>query len=442
MNTDTVRFTGSTVRIPATGFPPTPADTKLGAESVGVSTPAVETSAVKNSVAPDANGAGHGMPQYPTDGITIREVRTPRDFKTFVNIPWRINQTDPNWAPPLLLDVKAFLNPRKHPFYGHGAAAQFVAYRGGQPVGRILASDDPNYNQQHSTNLGCFGMFEAIDNPNVAKALLSAAADWLRQRGRTEILGPIDYSTNYPCGLLVEGFDTPQRVMMNHNPPYYARLLEACGLSKAKDLFAWWFDDSNDMLHKWAKRAERFAARGGVTVRPISRKNFDAEVANLQESYNRGWEKNWGFVKMTDAEFQHMALELKKYAQPELVLVAEVDGEPAGLCITLPDFNEATRPLNGRLTTFGVPIGLVRLLYNVRRIKTARMAVLGVVEKFRRRGVVELFILQSLAAGIALGYTGAELSWTLEDNELINRTIEKVGGRRYKTYRLYQAAIA
>ena len=436
MITDTVRFTGTTVRIPSTGFPATPADPNVDSAAVGVPPVAEKT------VAPIANGVGRVISQGSTGDIEVREVTTPRDRDAFVKFPWRINHGDPNWAPPLLLDVKAFLNPRKHPFYGHGAAAQFVAYQGRQPVGRVLASDDPNYNQQHGTNLGCFGMFEAIDNVDVAKARSSAAADWLRRRGRTEVLGPIDYSTNYPCGLLIDGFDTPQRVMMNHNPPYYARLLEACGLAKAKDLFAWWFDDSNDMLRKWAKRAERFAARGGVVVRPISRKNFDAEVARLQESYNRGWEKSWGFVKMTDAEFRHLALELKKYAEPELVLLAEVDGEPAGLCITLPDFNEATRPLNGRLTTFGVPIGLARLLYNVRRIKTARMAVLGVVEKFRRRGVAEMFILQSLAAGLALGYTAAELSWTLEDNALINRTIEKVGGRRDKTYRLYQGTLA
>ncbi|HVU86802.1 MAG TPA: hypothetical protein VHD36_05745 [Pirellulales bacterium] len=437
MNTDTVRFTGSTVRIRATGFPAASADPKPVPSIANAQAPVVEKNAVLQT-----SRAGHVILRHTSATIEVREVTTRRDRDTFVKFPWRIYERDPNWAPPLLLDVKAFLDPRKHPFYGHGAATQFVAYQAGQPVGRVLASDDPNYNQQHGTNLGCFGMFESIDDPSVAQALLIAAGEWLRRRGRAEIFGPIDYSTNYPCGLLIDGFDTPQRVMMNHNPPYYGALLEACGLVKAKDLFAWWFDDSNDMLHKWAKRAERFAARGGVTVRPISRKNFDAEVARCQGSYNDSWEKSWGFVKMTDAEFKHLALELKKYAVAELVLLAEVDGEPAGLCITLPDFNEATRPINGRLTTFGLPIGLARLLYNVRHIKTARMAVLGVVEKFRRRGVVEMFILQTLAAGIARGYTGAELSWTLEDNDLINRTIEKVGGRRYKTYRLYEAAIA
>ena len=303
-------------------------------------------------------------------------------------------------------------------------------------------SDDPNYNAQHETNLGSFGMFECVDDQTVADSLLNAAAAWLRRRGRTEMMGPIDYSTNYPCGLLIDGFDTPQRVMMNHNPPYYARLLEMWRLTKAKDLYAWWFDDSCDMLHKWAHRAERFAERGNVTVRPVSARNFSAEVARCHAVYNQAWEKSWGFVKMTDAEFYHLARELKKYAVPQLILLAEVDGEPAGFCLTLPDFNEATRPLDGRLTTFGIPIGVARLLRNMRRIKTARMAVLGVVEKFRRRGVAEMFILRALQYGRdRMGYTGAELGWTLEDNELIIRTIEKVGGRRYKTFRLYHTSI-
>ncbi len=284
-------------------------------------------------------------------------------------------------------------------------------------------------------------MFESIDDQAVADSLLNAAAEWLSRRGRTAMLGPIDYSTNYPCGLLVDGFDTPQRVMMNHNPRYYARLLSDARLEKATDLYAWWFDDSNDLLQRWAARAARFAERGNVRVRSIRFADFDAETDRCAALYNSAWEKNWGSVKMSAAEFRHMARELKKYAVPDLVMLAEVDGEPAGFCMTLPDFNEATRPLDGRLTTWGMPIGLLRLLRNMRRIRTARVAVLGVIEKFRRRGVAEMFIMQALVRGRRLGYNGAELSWTLEQNDLINRTIQKVGGVRYKTYRLYQTSI-
>jgi GNAT superfamily N-acetyltransferase len=465
MNTDTVRISGSTVRIatpalsaipvamrqpmatvaaPAVNVAPVVIDPRV-IEPLVVAPRTVEPRPVEQRPAAPPPVERRRMPTSrslrPTGDIVIREVTTRHDREAFSRFPWKIYEGDKNWSPPLLLEVKAFIDRKTHPFYLHGDATQFLAYDQGQLVGRILVSDDPNYNEQHGTNVGCFGMFECIDDEDTSTALLNAAANWLRDRGRTEMMGPIDYSTNYPCGLLIEGFDTPQRVMMNHNPPYYARLFENWRLTKAKDLYAWWFDDSCDMLHKWAKRAAKFAARSGTKVRPLDFKNFAAEVARCHEVYNLAWEKSWGFVKMTEAEFLHLASELKKYAVQDLVLLAEVDGEPAGVCITLPDFNQATRPLNGRLTTWGLPIGLVRLLYNMRHITCARLAVLGVVEKFRRRGVAEMFILQTLAKGLERGYTGAELGWTLEDNDLINRTIEKVGGQRYKTFRLYHTSL-
>lgn len=374
--------------------------------------------------------------------IEIRQVRTRRDQNEFVDLPWRIYSDDPHWVPPLKREVKAFLDRKRHPFYKHGDAVQFLAIVNGRTVGRLLVSDDPRYNAEHRTNLGCFGMFESIDDQAVTDALLAAGAEWLRARGRTEILGPIDYSTNYPCGLLIDGFDTPPRIMMNHQPPYYARLLEGWGLSKAKDLYAWWFDDSENMLEQWRGKIDKFAKRFGVTVRPLNGDDFDAEVARCKTVYNEAWEKSWGFVKMTDAEFEHLARDLKRMAELDLILLAEVEGRPVGLSITLPDIHEAIKPLDGRLTTFGLPIGLGRLLYNMRRIKTARMAVLGVVEGYRRRGIAEMLILGTLDYGKnVLKYTGAELGWTLEDNDLINRTVERVGGKRYKTYRLYEKKI-
>jgi len=390
---------------------------------------------------PHSHRSPHSMhPHF--QPVQVREVRSRKQRNQFVRFPFSIYAGDSNWSPPLFLEVKAFLDRKKHPFYKHGEATQYLAYRDGKVVGRILVSDDPNYNSEHLTNQGCFGMFECIDDQRVANSLLNAAADWLRRRGRTEMMGPIDYSTNYPCGLLIEGFDTPQRVMMNHNPAYYARLFESWRLWKAKDLYAWWFDDSSDMLSQWARRAERLAERGSVKVRPVRLDDFEADVQRCLNVYNESWEKSWGFVKMTEAEFRDMAKHLKQFAVPELVQLAEVDGKPVGFCVTLPDFNEATRPLKGKLTTWGLPIGLCRLLVNMRRIKTARMAVLGVLPEYRRRGVTELFILKALDHGAnKIGYTGAELGWTLEDNELINRTIEKVGGKKYKTFRIYETSL-
>ncbi|MBN1910421.1 MAG: GNAT family N-acetyltransferase [Pirellulales bacterium] len=374
-----------------------------------------------------------------TGSVDIRPVTTSRDLDRFAKMPWPIYANDPQWVPPLLVEVKEFLNPRKHPFYQHGAAASFLATRDGRPVGRILVSDDPKYNALHETNVGCFGMFESIDDPAVAHALLDAAAAWLLERGRDTILGPINYSTNYPVGLLIDGFDTPPRVMMNHNPPYYAGLLESWGLTKAKDLYCWWFVDPLDMVAKWHRKAERIAKRSNVVVRPFNLKDFDADVERCRAVYNTARTKSWGFSQLTDDEFKYFAKQLARLAIPELVLLAEVDDKPVGFSITLPDVNEAIAPLGGRLTTLGLPIGLLRFLHRLPRVKTARMLVLDLLEGYRRRGISELLILKTLDYGKnTIGYTGAELSWTLEDNYLINRTVEAVGAQRYKTYRIYE----
>jgi GNAT superfamily N-acetyltransferase len=229
---------------------------------------------------------------------------------------------------------------------------------------------------------------------------------------------------------------------MNHNPPYYAPLLESWGLAKIKDLYAWWFTDPRDMIATWRPRAERLAQRGGVTIRPFRLKDFEAEVQRCTDVYNATIGENWGMVKLADAEFRFLAKRIAQLANPQQVLLAEVAGKTVGFSITLPDINEATGPLNGRLTTCGVPIGLARFLYRLPRVKSARMIVLGLLEGYRRRGIAELLILKTLDYGKnVIGYTGAELSWTLEDNRSVNRTVEAVGAKHYKTYRIYEKSI-
>lgn len=377
-----------------------------------------------------------------TTGVCVVEVTTPQQLRAFIDFPWQIYARDPAWVPPLKREVAAFLDRCRHPFYQHGDAIALLAYRDGQVVGRVLVADDPHFNAEHADNTGTFGMFESVDEPDVARALLAGAVDWLRARGRTRIMGPIDYSTNYPVGLLIDGFQTPPRIMMNHQPPYYARLLEACGLSKAKDLYAWWFDDSLDMLAQWKQTAERLAKRSRVVIRPIRFDHFEAEIERCMAVYNQAWETLWGFVKMTREELVHLAKEIRRFAVPELILLAEVDGQPVGVSMTLPDINEAIKPLNGKLTTWGLPLGLAKLAWNLRKIRTARMAVLGTVPGYRKRGIAELLILRTLDVGkYKLGYRGAELGWTLEDNTAVNRTIESVGAKRYKTYRVFECEI-
>ena len=374
--------------------------------------------------------------------VEIQVVTSRSDRNAFVRFPWQIYADDTCWVPPLLMERKEFIDSHKHPFYRHGSAQQMLAYHEGKVVGRIQVSDDPRYNAEHGDNVGCFGLFECIDDRRVAAALLDAAATWLVERGRSRIMGPIDYSTNYSCGLLVDGFQTPPRVMMNHNPPYYAGLLQAWGLSKVKDMYCWWFDDLHDKLRRWRRKAERIAARGRVTIRPMRRKDFDAEMQRVKTVYHNAWQKNWGFVTMTDEELRHFGKFLSELGNTEMLLLAEVDGQAAGVALTLPDLNEAIGPLDGRLTRWGLPIGYLKFRAGLSQIKVGRLFALGVTKEFRRRGVAELLILRALDRSVnLLHYTGAELGWTLEDNESINNTIETVGGTRYKTYRIFEKAI-
>lgn len=369
---------------------------------------------------------------------SVHAVTSRRDVAEFIDLPKRIYRDDAHWVAPLDLQVREFLDAKKHPFYRHAAAQAFVVRRAGQTVGRIVVSDDPTYNQTHGTNLGCFGMFESIDDQRIARVLFDRASAWLRSRGRTQMMGPIDYSTNYPCGLLVDGFDAPPAVMMNHQPRYYQRLFERNGLAKAKDLYAWWFNREHKMDSAWSARVTKLADRYGVRIRPLNFADFDEEMIRCKRIYHESLERNWGFVKMSGDEFDHLAHNLKRLAVPDLVQVAEVAGKPVGVSITLPNINEAIQPLNGKLVNAGLPIGLIRLACRLRKIRTCRLAVLGVVPGYRKRGVAESLILKTMQTGIhKFDYEGAELSWTLEDNTLVNRMIERVGGRQYKTYRIF-----
>lgn len=374
--------------------------------------------------------------------VQIELVESRAQRERFVRLPWAIYRADPVWTPPLLMERRKFINPRKHPFYQYGTAALFLATQAGRDVGRIMVSDNPNFHkQQPAYNVGFFGLYESTDDPTVTAALLDAGRVWLRERGRTELWGPIDYSTNYACGLLIDGFDTPPRLTMNHNPPYYQRLIEGAGLSKLKDLYAWWME-KNPEIERWRPRVEKMAARSRVILRAINPRKIRQEIMACKEIYHAAWQDNWAFVPMTDAEYADMAHDIIAYGKHELLLIAEVDGQPVGFSMSMPDVNEALVPLDGRIFHWGLPLGYLKFRKALRTVSVARMLILGVLPEFRRRGIAEMLILKAFDAGMnQLGYRGAELSWTLEDNELINRTIASVGGKRYKTYRIYQQAI-
>ena len=377
--------------------------------------------------------------------IEISEIKSRRDRDAFIKFQWRIYANDPVWVPPLIIERKAFLNRNRHPFYKHGDAALFLARSGSRRseiVGRIMASDDPNYNSLHQTNVGCFGLFECIDDCDVAAALFEAAASWLRKKGRTEMMGPIDYSTNYVCGLLIDGFQFPPTILTAHNPRYYRELIESCGFAKAKDWYAWWFADPEKGVTQLRPLATRFHRRCPAMIRPANLRNIRDESRRLREIYNQAWEKNWGFVPFTEAEIEFMTKELKPLLVPEFAWIAEIGNEPVGFTLCIPNINVALRKLNGRLTRFGLPIGLIKLLFHKRRIRTARLIALGVIEKYRRAGIAEMLVLRVMEETmVKRGITG-ELSMTLEDNFMINRFLETIGAERYKTYRIYSKSIA
>ena len=372
--------------------------------------------------------------------VEVSSISCRKDRNAFIRFPWQIYKDDPAWVPPLILERKAFLDRKRHPFYQHGEAALFLACRNGEIVGRIMASDDPNYNSLHQSNVGCFGLFESIDDRDVTAALFDTASNWLRARGRDEIMGPIDYSTNYVCGLLVDGFEHPPTILTSHNPRYYPPLIESCRFSKAKDWYAWWFSEFPEAAERLRKVATARAGRHGVTIRPVNLRKIEDESRRLRTIYNQAWEENWGFVPFTEAEFDHLAREMKPLIVPQGTLLAEVGDEPVGFVIGVPDINVALRHINGRLTRFGFPIGLIKLLYYRTKIRTGRLVALGVVEKYRRAGIAETLVLRLMDEAFKRGFTG-ELSMTLEDNFMINRFIEALGAARYKTYRIYSRSL-
>lgn len=374
--------------------------------------------------------------------VVIERVATSRQRDAFLQLPYEIYAGDPNWVPPLLAERRDFLDPARNPFFKHATAELFLAKKDGKVVGRIAACEDRNYNAFHGEKVGFFGFYEAVDDDEVARALFEAARSWIRNRGLTKAIGPANFTSNHDLGLLVEGFDQPPVVMMTYNPRYYIRHFEqVLGLPRAKDLYAWWLSAHVDPPERVVRIAEKVRAKEGVVVRPVNLRDFANEARRIKEIYNAAWEKNWGFVPFTDEEFDHVARDMKQLAAPELILIAEVRGEPVAFSMTLPDLNQALIHVGGRLTTFGLPVGLAKLLWYSRKIDQLRLITLGIKEQYRKRGLDAILYLDTLRAARKLGYKGGEISWTLEDNVLVNRAIEMMGGQRYKTYRLYEAEV-
>ncbi len=366
--------------------------------------------------------------------IEIVPVDDSRKLREFIRLPWKIYKGDPYWVPPLIMDLKKLLDKKKHPFYHHSTADLFLAQRNGEYVGRIAAILNNNHNKFHNEKTAFFGFFETINDPEVAAALFETTENWARAKGMTVLRGPANYSTNETCGLLVEGFEASPRVMMTYNPKYYVDLIEGHGFAKAMDLYAWWMHSETGLNPKIVRVGEKVLKNEGLALRNINLKNFEAEVAAIKKIYNDAWSNNWGFVPMTDAEFEHLAKDLKPVVDPRLVMIVEKNGEPVGFSLSLPDLNEALHKINGRL----LPFGIFKVLYHSRKIHTIRVLTLGVVRRLQTiSGIGAALYMETFRRPVAAGFDCGEFSWTLESNDLINRGMKLLGAKIYKRYRMY-----
>jgi GNAT superfamily N-acetyltransferase len=371
--------------------------------------------------------------------VKVRAVDGSRDLNAFIDLPYRLHAGDSLWAPPLRIDMRTRLSRKKNPFFEEAEAIYFLAERDGRVVGRIAAIANRRHDKTYDDGVAFFGFFECIDDPAVAEALFCAASDWARDRGYSRLRGPTSFSTNDECGLLVEGFHSPPTVMMPHNPAFYPRLFEGSGFVKCKDLWAFQGDGTKPVPARAQRAAGLIQKRLGLAIRGFDRSRFSTEVEHIKAAYNQAWERNWGFVSMSEHEIDHMAAQFKPIFIPDLVPFAEMDGKIVGFGLAMPDLNEALMSnRSGRL----FPAAL-RLLWAVKRRKIRRMRVLllGILPEYQGRGIDAVLWHWLWDRGQKNGVTWGEASWILEDNAPMCNAAERMGFEHYKTYRLYERAI-
>ena len=371
--------------------------------------------------------------------VEVRPVTTRGELRTFIKLPWRLYRNEPRWVAPLLMDLKKRLDQKRNPFFKHAEAQYFLAWRGDRPVGRISAHVDRNLNEFQGNDWGLFGWFECEDDPGAARALLAAAESWLRERGCGRMVGPMDFTTNDECGLLIEGHERPPIILCPWHHPYYQRLFEdEVGIDKAMDLYMWSLHvTGRDKVHPaiW-EMADKLEAEHGIVCRGFRKKDLHAEVSRFLEVYNSAWERNWGFVPLTEEEVRHYAKDLKPVLDENWAMVAERKdtGEVVGAALTLPDYNQVLAKLNGRL----LPFGWLTALRERKKIDAVRVFALGVKPEYQHTGVAARFYQMHFDAAERTPQRGGEMGWILEVNKPMNRAMEGMGGEIVRRYRVYE----
>ncbi|MCX6578835.1 MAG: GNAT family N-acetyltransferase [Candidatus Aminicenantes bacterium] len=368
----------------------------------------------------------------------IIEVDSRRLVGKFIKFPRAIYRGNNHWVPPLTLDMRRRLHPLENPFFRYGSVKLFAALDEKEAlVGRCAAIINPVHDELYHDKAGFFGMFECIDDIAAARALMGAVMDELRGNNRARVIGPVNFTTNDEAGILVEGFDSDPMIMTAYNPPYYAKLLEACGFEKAMDMLNYEWQFSHAYPDRFERIMETLSLHSEIHIRPLNRKRLKEEILAIREVYNASFQGVWGFVPITLAEAEEMGKVFRLFADDELVLFAEYKGKPVGFCLTLPDVNEILKELNG---TF-FPFGIFRFALRRRRIRNARVMVLGVLPAYRNLGTAAMLIHRLHRVGRARHYQKAELGVVMESNQRMRGLLDTLGFRANKRYRIYHAPI-
>ncbi len=372
--------------------------------------------------------------------VDVQAVASSGELREFIELPFRLHSTSEQWVPPLRIERRMFHSRRMNAYFKHAGAQEFLARTTTPPtrvVGRISAQVDGAYDAQHGAGTGMFGFLELEDDPEVARALVAAAQGWLAERGRHHMIGPMDYTMNDECGVLIEGFEREPMIKQPWHPPYYQRLCEDAGLTKAIDLWMWELviDDREKILPIIFELSEQCETKHGVRLRHMRRRDLAKEIEVFGEVYNAAWKKNWGFVPYSRSDLKHYAEELQIVFDKHWFMLAEKDGETIGIAITVPDMNQVLKKMNGRL----LPLGWWHFLRRARIIDRVRVGFLGVKPEYQHTGTAARFYVEHFDVAKVRPQKWGEMGWILETNRSMNRGMEAMGGRVVKRFRVYES---
>lgn len=373
------------------------------------------------------------------DGITVRAVTSWRDRRSFQRLPWTIYENDPSWVPPILSQERQLLGWGRHSFFDHAEMVTLLAERDGKVAGRIAVFVNDVHNAKYDEKRGFFGFFECADDAAVARELFNAGRAWLLQRGMTAWRGPVNPSLNYTCGLLIDGFGSPPVFLTTYNPRYYGALIEACGFTKAHDMYAYEMDVAllANLVDRYKPAVMSALDGDDLVVRRFDRSRLAEEIGTFLEIYNRALDGTWGFTPLQQGEARQIADELGHIIAPEFAAFATVNGKTVGAVLALLDYNQIIRKLDGRL----FPFGIFKLIRGRKRIDVARAMAVIMVPGYQQSGLGVVLLDRLVEAAKPWGLKGWEFSWVLESNDKSRGSLKRAGTKLTKTWRIYDRVL-